>query len=102
MYIMIYVTVPKNEAKDIAKNLLEKKLVACVNIISVDSLYFWQGELNEDKEELLIIKSKQKLFDKIEKEIKNIHPYEIPEIIATPIISGSKEYLEWIDESVKS
>ncbi len=100
MYILILSTAPKVEAKEIAKKLIEKKLVACVNIGSVDSIYYWANGICDDKEELLIMKTKEELFESVEKEIKLLHSYDTPEIIALPIILGSKEYLKWIDDSI--
>ncbi len=91
-------TASKEDSINIAKHLLEKKLIACANIIpSITSLYEWEGKLNQDEESLIIMKSKEILFDKIEAEIKKIHKYEIPEILCIPIIKGNKDYLNWLD-----
>jgi len=89
----------KKEAKKIAKILIEKKLAACVQISSVESLYMWNKKLCTDKEKLLFIKSKTKHFEKIESEIKKNHSYDLPEIIKIDINNGSKEYLQFIGES---
>lgn len=92
-------TANKDEAIKIAKHLVEKGLVACCNIIpSITSIYKWEDKLCCDEEALMIIKTKTALFSKVEIAIKELHSYEIPEIICTPIIQGSKEYLNWIDE----
>jgi periplasmic divalent cation tolerance protein len=101
-YIVIFVTVKnKTEAKKIALGLLKDKLVACVNIQDgIESYFWWQGRLDSSKEAMLIIKSKQKLFEKIASKVKVLHSYENPEIIALPIVAGSLPYLKWIDESV--
>lgn len=97
--VVIYCTVPtKNDAKSIAKNLLTQRLVACINIIEkVQSIFSWHDEICEEKELLLIMKTKRKLFDRVKTTIKMIHPYNIPEIIALPIEEADSEYLEWIN-----
>lgn len=98
-YIIILVTTPtKKWANKIAQLLIEKKLVACVNIIpEITSFYTWQNKLCQDKESLLIIKTKKALFTEIENTIKKAHPYQVPEIISLPITKGSQTYLNWID-----
>lgn len=100
-YIVILCTVPKKEVGvQIAEKLVNEKLVACVNVTGeITSIYRWKGNINGDSEHLLIIKSKAKLFDKIRAAIALIHPYKVPEIIALPIVKGSKMYLDWIGES---
>lgn len=92
----------KQEAGGIKKVLLEAKKVACVNIISkIDSFFWWRGKIDTAKEVLLLAKTKESLFREIIALVKKIHKYEVPEIVALPIIAGNKEYLEWIDESVR-
>jgi len=91
-----------SEAKRIAKALLEVKLIACANIIKdVQSLFFWDGKINKASEVLLVLKSKRSLFHKIVKVVKSVHSYEVPEIIALPIINGYNPYLKWIDRSTR-
>ncbi len=102
-YVVVLVTAPSREvARQIADTLLEKKLVACVNIVApIESLYTWRGERCTDEEVLLLIKTRANLFtEQLVPAIKAIHPYEVPEIIALPIVAGSGDYLAWIDESV--
>lgn len=99
-HIVILITcASKSEAERIAGVLLTKHLAACVNIISgVKSRFWWQGKIDDASEVLLMAKTKEKNFKSIESEVKNIHSYEVPEIIAVPIIAGNKDYLKWIDE----
>jgi len=99
MYIVIFITCAnKKEAVLIANALLQKKLVACVNIIEkISSFFWWQGKIDTAKEVLLVAKSKKTKFAKIAQLVKEKHGYEVPEIIALPIVSGSRPYLEWID-----
>ena len=88
----------KKEAKKLAKILLESKLAACIQIIQVDSLYMWKDELCDDEEYLLNIKTKSKLFNKIERKIKENHSYDVPEIIEIKIKNSSKDYKDFIKE----
>lgn len=103
-HIVVLITVPsKDVGTKIANTLLEKKLAACINITSsVNSLYNWEGKTANDEEFLLIVKTKAAIFeDKFIPAIKAVHPYDVPEIIALPIIMGSKGYLDWIDQEVQ-
>ncbi len=103
MHIIVLVTAGnKREAQRIAAGLVKAKLAACVNIIDrIDSLFFWEGKIDRAKECLLMIKSKKEKLSKIIKQVKLLHSYKVPEIIALPIIAGSKSYLRWIDASVR-
>ncbi len=102
-YIVIYITTSSiNEAKKIGRALVEEKLVACSNIISpISSIYSWQGKICDDKEALMILKTKRKLFKQIVKRVEKLHSYDVPEIVAMPIIDGSSKYLSWINEETK-
>ncbi|MEO0895173.1 MAG: divalent-cation tolerance protein CutA [Bacteroidota bacterium] len=100
--IFIYITCKdKQEALDVGKALLSKKLVACINIIEgMTSAYWWEGEIVEDTETILIAKSKSNLIDSITETVKTEHSYDIPCVIGLPIQSGNQAYLNWISESV--
>lgn len=97
-FIVIYCTVPnKKEGKDIARALVSKKLAACVNIIDkVESVFSWDGKLCEEQEAMMIIKTKQELFDKVNALIQGLHSYNVPEVIALPFVEADEEYLKWI------
>lgn len=97
---MLFCTTSVDESDRIARVLIEEKLAACVNITEVNSYYRWEGEFCEDKEALLIIKTEKSRVDEIIERIKELHSYELPEIIALPIVAGYDKYLEWVDESV--
>ena len=101
-YIIVFITVPDFEVgKRIGDILIEEKLAACVNITSeIKSIYLWKGDIEHDSEHLLIVKTRKDKFECLENRIKEIHPYEVPEIVAVPVISGSKDYLSWIDETL--
>ncbi|MFQ6067388.1 MAG: divalent-cation tolerance protein CutA [bacterium] len=102
-YIQILTTAEKREdAKKIAQTLVEKRLAACVQIVGpILSTYWWKKEVETVEEWLCIIKSKTELYEELEKSIRQIHPYEVPEILAMPVIRGSKDYLGWLGRSVK-
>ena len=101
--IVIFVTCAcLKEANKISAKLLDKKLVACVNLIKgVHSAYWWKGKIEKADEVMLVMKSRKELFGKIVSEVKKLHSYSVPEIIALPIIAGNPEYLNWIRESTK-
>lgn len=97
-FIVIYCTVPnKKEGRDIAKALIEKNLAACINIIDkIDSIFSWDGEMMEEKEAMMIIKTRKELFGKISHRIQEMHSYNVPEVIAMPIVGADETYLKWI------
>ncbi|XP_014679820.1 PREDICTED: protein CutA homolog [Priapulus caudatus] len=97
-----YVTAPSEEvAKTIARGLLGKKLAACINIIpKITSLYEWNGTVNEDSEVLMVIKSRSSRLDDLTKFVRENHPYDVCEVISTPITTGNHAYLDWISEIV--
>ena len=89
----------KKEAEEIMHKLLNARLIACANIIpGVQSLFHWQGKIAKETEVLVLIKSRKKYFKEIEEWIQAHHSYQVPEIIAMPIVSGSQEYLDWLHE----
>ncbi|MCP1338765.1 divalent-cation tolerance protein CutA [Idiomarina sp. M1R2S28] len=100
--LILCTTDSSDSAKQLARSLLEKKLVACVNIVpNMTSIYSWQGELHEDQEWLLLIKSTAERFSDIKSAISAIHPYDSPELISINIEDGLPDYLTWIQDSVK-
>ncbi len=99
--LMIFTAANQEEAEKIAQELVGKKMAACVNVFDVASIYWWEGKIDRDTEALGMIKTRKDLIESIIEEIKVNHSYECPEVIAIPIIAGSKEYLDWIDDSVK-
>ena len=101
-YIQVTTTTEtKEQAQKIAQHLVTEKLAACVQILGpINSIYRWKGKVENTQEWLCLIKTQDDLYDKVEAAIKSLHPYETPEIIAVPIVKGSKEYLNWIDENL--
>ena len=100
-YVVIFVTcASKGQASSITDSLLKKKLVACANTVSgIESRFWWKGKIDRAKEVLLILKARGANFANVEREVRRLHSYDVPEIIALPIVAGSKAYLEWIGES---
>ena len=91
------------EAKKIARVVVEARLAACANVMSspVESVYRWKGKVESAKEVLVLVKSTRKRFAALEREIRRLHSYDTPEIIAVPVAEGSRAYLQWIEESVE-
>ena len=96
--VVLITTSSEEEAHKIAELLVNKKKAACVYIVPrVDSLFWWKDKLDSARESLLLVKTKASLFPDIVKLVKRMHSYEVPEIIALPIIDGSEDYLKWLD-----
>ena len=100
--VILVTAASKDECHKIARHLVESKLAACVNITApIESIYRWEGKIADDQEYQLIIKSTRELFPEIKAAISKLHSYHTPEIICLPIIEGSRNYLEWVGDSVK-
>ncbi len=101
-YIVLFITTATaDEARQISMLLLERRKVACVNIVPrVSSQFWWEGKLNSAQESLLIVKTKSSLLPEIIDLVKRVHSYDIPEIIALPIVGGNEDYLQWIEKNV--
>lgn len=97
---MFVMAANEEEASTIARTLVEERLAACVNIItSVRSIYRWRGAIEESCECLLLIKTRANNYRKLEHRVKQLHSYEVPEVVATSLSDGSADYLKWITES---
>lgn len=89
------------DAERIGRALVEKRLAACVNVVpGIVSFYRWKGELQRDQEWLLVIKTRAEALEPLRAALLSLHPYELPELVAWPIVAGHEPYLRWIDESV--
>ena len=100
--VVFITTATEEEARRIANLLLSQRKAACVNIVPmINSLFWWQDKLDSAQESLLIVKTKASVLNEIVSLVREIHSYDIPEIIALPIIGGNRDYLEWIDKEVK-
>jgi periplasmic divalent cation tolerance protein len=102
-YIQVFTTTDtKENARQIAKKVVEKNLAACAQIIGpISSIFWWKNNINEEEEWLIIIKSRNDLYEDLEHAIIKAHKYEIPEILAVPVVAGAKSYLEWLEGEVE-
>jgi len=96
------ITCPADKAEEISRALLEKRVAACINILPrVSSLYWWENRVDVSEEALLLVKTRVDRFERLRRYVKELHPYDVPEIILLPIVTGYTEYLEWIAREVK-
>jgi len=98
-YIAVFVmTANREEAEKVARHLVDEKLIACTNIIGpVLSFFWWAMKVERAEEYLLLMKTRSDLFEKLSDEVKILHSYDVPEIVAMPIVNGSKAYMEWLE-----
>lgn len=100
--LIVYVTAPPEKAPDIARALVGRGVAACVNIVpGVRSLYRWKGDICDDGESLLVIKTCRSRFDDLQQLVVDLHPYQVPEIVALPVVCGFQPYLDWLDEATR-
>ena len=100
-YVIALTTCPVDISRKLARLLVEKQVCACVNIIPrVMSIYHWKDEIIEDEESILLMKTEANQKEDLWETLRKEHPYEVPEFIIIPIIWGSKEYLDWISQSI--
>jgi len=99
-HVVVFITTGSvDEAQRIARILVKERVAACVNMVSpVQSVYRWQGRVQEDQEVLLIVKTAAEMLEKLATRVKQLHSCEVPEIIALPIVAGAEDYLHWMDE----
>lgn len=102
-YIQVVTTTEKKEdARKIARAVVEKRLAGCVQIIGpITSIYRWKEAIETAEEWMCVIKTRKDLYLELEKSIREVHPYEVPEILAVPVAEGSKDYLEWLGNEIK-
>ncbi len=101
-HLLVLTTIGSEEdAARLGRSLVEKRLVACVNVIGpARSIFLWKGKVEDESERLLLMKTRADRYVDLETAIKELHPYEVPEVIAIPIERGSQDYLSWVDENV--
>lgn len=104
MFAAVLITCPDREvAERIARALLEERLAACVNITGpLLSLFWWEGRIDRAEEFLLLVKTRTSLLERLIARVRELHPYEVPEVVALPIIGGSEDYLAWLGEETRS
>jgi periplasmic divalent cation tolerance protein len=102
-FLVVLTTLPEEKvAEELVRHLLEEKLAACCSVFKARSLYWWENKINDDQEVVILIKTSATLYPELEKKIKQLHPYQVPEIIALPLVSGYQPYLDWIKEVTKA
>jgi periplasmic divalent cation tolerance protein len=95
--VVVYVTAPgTEEARTLARALVDERLAACVNLLPVESIYRWKGQVETAAETLLVIKTRRDRLDGLARRVRALHPYAVPEIIALPLVGGWPPYLQWI------
>ena len=101
--LVVLVTAPRDASDRIAERLVSSRLAACVNVVrGVRSTYWWQGKVESAEEDLLIIKTDESVYGELERAVKEMHPYEVPEIIALRVERGLEEYISWVSSSVSA
>jgi periplasmic divalent cation tolerance protein len=91
----------EEEARRVARALVEARVAACVNIVpGIQSVYHWQGAIQEDSEWMLVIKSTRPMFESLAAELRKSHSYQVPEVLAIPLIAGDQNYLDWMDREI--
>jgi periplasmic divalent cation tolerance protein len=100
-HLVVLVTAAnERQARQIARRLLQRKLAACVNFVPVESMFVWEGDIQEEDEVLMIIKTRVEAFDELMSSVNVVHTYDNPEIIGMPIVMGADQYLRWISNEV--
>jgi periplasmic divalent cation tolerance protein len=100
--VLLTTTQGREEAARIAKLLIDEKLAACVQLLPIESFYFWQGKTQNEAEVLLLVKTRSDLFEAAIARIKSVHSYTVPEVVAMPFAAGFAGYLDWIDSVTAS
>ncbi len=101
--IVVFITAPSaEEGEKIGRYLVENKFAACANILSsVTSIFAWEGKICREQEAMVILKSRRNLFDRLTEEVRKLHSYSVPEMIALPLVAGSPDYLAWIRKNTQ-
>ncbi len=104
MVVIVYITTSNaEEARSIAKAVVEERLAACANIIdNISSIYWWKGRIEEDSEALLLLKTPRAKVEALIARVKELHSYELPDITVIPLEGGLEEYLMWVKEETRS
>lgn len=102
-FLTILTTTDKKiDADRLSGTLVERKLAACVQVVGpIESTYRWKGKVEQAEEWLCLIKSTAAMYEAVEKAIREVHPYEVPEIVALPIVRGSRTYLDWLRDALE-
>ncbi|MCB2201332.1 divalent-cation tolerance protein CutA [bacterium] len=99
---IVYISIPRDEANQFGRELVENRLCACVNIIpKIESYFWWDGEVEKDEESLLLVKTTQERFPALMEWVREHHPYDVPEVISVPLADGLPEYVAWVKSETK-
>ncbi len=99
--VVVLITAPRGKGEEIAEFIVSRRLAACVNVVGgIKSFYWWQGEMQRDEEDLLIVKTTREALARLVSEVKKVHPYTVPEIIALDVVEGNPDYLKWVEDEV--
>jgi periplasmic divalent cation tolerance protein len=103
-YLLVFITAPAGKAaEEIAETLVQERLAACVNIIyGIRSIYSWKGKIERDSEDLLVVKTRAEMLEQLTQKVVDLHPYDVPEVIAHSLEAGYSPYLQWIDDVLAS
>lgn len=102
MYVVLITAADEDEAGKLSRTLLDERLIACANRFPVRSIYRWQGKTEDHEEVMLICKTSDEVLDNLIKRVKELHSYEVPEIVAIPFVKGNDDYLKWVKENTGS
>ena len=102
MHYFCVATAPRDRAEELARRLVEERLVACVNVAPVRSVYRWEGEIQSDDEAVLTLKTTRDAWPRLRERFVELHPYDVPELIALPIEAGLPAYLSWVTDEVSA
>jgi periplasmic divalent cation tolerance protein len=99
-YLLVFITAPAGEAaEEIGETLVNERLAACVNIVrGIHSIYSWKGKIERSSEDLLLVKTRAEMLERLTQRVVDLHPYDIPEVIALSLDAGYSPYLQWIDD----
>jgi periplasmic divalent cation tolerance protein len=99
--LVVLVTAPEERARELGRALVDERLAACVNVLpGVTSIYAWEGRREEAVESLLVIKTGRERYADLERRVRELHPYSVPEVLAVPVEAGAPDYLRWVQDSV--
>jgi len=99
--LVVLVTAPEGEARELGRALVDERLAACVNVLpGVTSIYIWEGKREESIESLLVIKTPPERYAALERRVLELHPYSVPEVLALPVEAGAPDYIRWVQASV--
>jgi periplasmic divalent cation tolerance protein len=103
LHLLVYITFPDREtARTVLRTLMRERLAACAQFFDIDSVYWWKDELEEGPEIGVLLKTTDESYTALETRIRELHPYEVPEIIAIPIDRGSRDYLDWVRKETRT